>query len=287
MFKPCGGYAPEGPITFSKHGSPKLDGIRSVTIHGSAWTKSMKPVPNNHIRTALLEVAHLDGELICGSPTDEGVYLKTYSAVMSHEGKPDFTFYVFDDLSNFALTFEQRLNVLSDRKLPSFVQVLPQTELHNQNEFDSYYANLLDLGYEGAILRNRKALYKFGKYTAKSQDLLKFKPIDDFESEILSVYEAMENTNLPFLDETGRTKRSTDAAGLVPKGTLGGFVCRRLRDGLIHNCAPGKFDHKQRLGMFKNPPIGQILKVRSMGYGATAEAPRHARALGFRSPLDM
>lgn len=286
MFKPCGGYALEGTLNFSKLGSPKLDGIRSVTVHASAWTKSMKPVPNNHIRTALLEAPNLDGELICGSPTDEGVYLETYSAVMSHEGTPEFKFYVFDDLSNLSLTFEQRLNVLADRKLPSFVEILPQTELHSQAEFDSYYSSLLAEGYEGAILRNKSALYKFGKYTAKSQDLVKFKPHIDFEAVVVSIYEAMQNNNEAYTDEVGRTKRSTDAAGLVPKGTLGGFVCRRLSDDQIFNCAPGKFDHRQRLEMFKNPPIGKLLKVRSMGYGAT-EVPRHARALGFRSPLDM
>lgn len=290
MFKPCGGYAPTGPIRYGeagKLGSVKLDGIRCVTTQGTAFTKTMKHIPNHHVRNSLGNFPNLDGELICGAPNVEGVYNSTFSGVMTLKGEPEFTFYVFDDLSDLNRTYKDRLKRLNDRQLPDWIKVLGQVAIKNQQDLESYYATALSGGYEGIIIRDPNAFYKFGKYTAESQDLLKYKPLLDFEAEIVEVYEAQTNTNEAYTNEVGSTKRSTDKSGLVPKGQVGGFVCRRIPDGLRFNCAPGKFKKPDLIAMWKDQPIGKILKVQSMGYGASAAAPRHARALGFRSLLDM
>ncbi len=288
MFKPNTGSVPEGEVTYKKLASPKLDGIRGVTKFGSALTRSMKPIPNEHVRALLTQVPEVDGEIILGEPTAEGVYLRTNSAVMAFKGTPDITFYVFDEVSEVSLNlpYEDRLNILADRKLPSFVTILPQTLLASKEDLDTYYAERLAEGYEGAILRNPKAMYKFGKSTAKSQDMLKCKPFADSEAVILDVYEAMQNNNEAFTNELGRTARSKCAEGLEGKGMVGGYVCRDLVTGVVFECAPGAFKHAERVAQWRNKPIGQILKYRHLTYGVK-DLPRHPRALGFRSPLDM
>jgi DNA ligase-1 len=85
-------------LTYPLLASPKLDGIRAVVLNDQLVSRTLKPIPNNFIREALSHPQYdgLDGELIVGEPTDPGIYLKTNSAVMSVDGEPDFTYYVFD-----------------------------------------------------------------------------------------------------------------------------------------------------------------------------------------------
>src|SRR5258707_792756 len=98
-FKPMlAGDAPKD-ITFPVMASAKLDGIRCIVVNGVALSRSFKPIPNKHVQKILAEgFDGLDGELIVGEPGAPDVYSKTNSAVMSQDGTPDFTFYVFDNI---------------------------------------------------------------------------------------------------------------------------------------------------------------------------------------------
>ena len=48
--------------------SPKLDGIRCVVIDGVAYSRSLKPIPNEEIQKFFSSGKYdgFDGELICG-----------------------------------------------------------------------------------------------------------------------------------------------------------------------------------------------------------------------------
>ena len=285
MFKTNLACEAAGPVTFPKLASIKLDGIRVVTKFGGALTRSLKPVPNLHIREMLSKYQNLDGEVIVGSASAPDCYRATNSAVMSHEGEPEFTFYAFDDLSGGG-TYKERLARLRARDLPDFIKVLDQTLIESQAQLDAYYSDSLERGFEGAILRNLDAEYKYGRSTAKSQDMLKMKPFQDSEAVILSAYEALENQNEAFTNELGQTERSTHAEHKVGKGMLGGFVVKDLKTGIQFNCAPGKLTHAERTELFGQPLEGKILKYRSMSYGVK-DAPRFPRFIGWRSTLDM
>lgn len=274
------------PMTLPKLGSVKLDGIRGVTGEKDLRSKSMKKLPNLHVNKLLEPYSWLDGELTSGDSADELCYKRTFSAVMTIAGEPEFVFNVFDDISDLSLTYEQRYDRLCSRKgLPSFIQVLPQTLITNQEDADLFYEGLLERGYEGACWRNPKALYHFGKAGVVGQDLVKKKPFKDADAVILGVYEAMHNANEAFTNELGRTARSTHQANKVGKGTLGGFVVRDVVTGKEFHCAPGKATHKQREEWWANPPIGQIIKYRYMSYGVD-DKPRQNRFLEFRHPSD-
>ena len=81
-------------------GSVKLDGIRCELIESPrtgrrlACSRSLKPIPNIHIRKTI-EESNLplgcEGELIVGENFQD-----TASAVMSVGGEPDFTYHIFD-----------------------------------------------------------------------------------------------------------------------------------------------------------------------------------------------
>lgn len=274
------------PLTFPKLFSTKLDGIRCVTIDGQALSRSLKPIPNHYIREKLAPWQHLDGEIIVGPPNAEDVYRKTNSAVMSHEGEPDFVYYVFDDLQCVTDPFTSRLIRLKARTLPPFIQILQQFEVCSQETLDNTYQAVLDQGYEGLIGRNLDSLYKFGRATAKSQDSLKFKPFTDDDAQILWVYEAQTNSNEATIDELGRTHRSSHAINKSGNGMAGGFRVRM--DGLEFDVAPGKLTHEERIIVWENQEkyVGRWLKFRHCPIGIKT-APRFPRFVGWRDIIDM
>lgn len=282
------------PVTFDKLGSTKLDGIRLATWQNQPLTRSLKVIPNKHVAALVqssLSAAYLDGELIIGEPNDPEVYRNTFSGVMTIEGKPDFTYYVFDDLSDLSLTFEQRLDKLYKRQatLPSWVKILDQALIKSQQELDARYEALLEEGYEGLMIRNPQSRYKFGRCTVTSQDSLKVKPFQDAEAEIISVYEAEENLNEAFTNELGYTDRSTHAENKIGKGMAGGFVARDLATGVIFRCSAGKLKHVEREYIWKDREKfkGMVVTYRSM-VGGVKDLPRHPRFIKwFRSPVDM
>jgi DNA ligase-1 len=156
-----------------------------------------------------------------------------------------------------------------------------------QAELDAMYGSALEDGFEGLIARNLGGLYKFGRSTAASQDALKLKPFADSDAVVLSVFEAMANQNEAFTDELGRTKRSTHAAGLVGKGTLGGFICRDVASGVEFSCAPGLLSHAEREALWAiGGCVGRILKYRHLPVGVK-DLPRHPRFIGWRSSIEM
>ena len=90
--------------------SPKLDGIRIIITPEGPRTRTLKPIPNLHIRQVLSapEFLYLDGELIVGDVTDPKVFNNTQSAVMSVEGTPDFSFIVFDKFEHPEKPYRER-----------------------------------------------------------------------------------------------------------------------------------------------------------------------------------
>ncbi len=279
------------PVAFPAYLSPKLDGIRLSTVEDEVLTRSRKVVKNKFVRSLLIEHQGLDGEVILGDPTDPDVYSRTQSAVNSINGEPDVRFYAFDNLTDLTLTFEQRLEVLRSRTLPYHISVLQQTLVTDQDQFDAYVAANLDSGYEGTMSRRPASLYKFGRSTSLSQDLLKCKPFSDSEATILSVYEAMHNGNEAFTNELGRTARTSHQENLVGLGMAGGFIAQDLYSGVQFKCAAGSFSHDQRVLLWKHRETlkGRHIVYRFMPYGVKAATgiPRMPRAKGFREAWDL
>lgn len=86
-------------LRFPLLASPKLDGIRCIVKNGLALSRSLKPIPNKHVQDILSRLPSnliLDGELIVGDPYHPNVMQKTTSGVMSENGEPSFTYFIFD-----------------------------------------------------------------------------------------------------------------------------------------------------------------------------------------------
>lgn len=276
-------------IRWPKYASPKLDGIRASGQQSTLITNSGKEIPNR----ALIEkfgplIQNLDGEFIYGDPTDAEVYNKTFSAVMTKNGgtADNVTFWVFDIL-DLRVSFDTKVKMMQHVVSNPYIRIVDQRLVKSAEEFADYYSTCLDAGFEGAMLRNPSAVYKQGRSTLASQDLLKLKPLKDAEFTVGDIFEAQENLNEATIDALGHTQRSSHAENKVGKGMLGGFYS--TWNGLPFKIAPGKMKHAERIAVWQNPEKyhNRIGVFTYMDYGIGYDVPRQGRFKCWRDPSDL
>lgn len=267
-------------LRFPLLASAKLDGIRAIVINGVVMSRSLKPIPNKHVQNLFKGYEYLDGELIVGEPHSKTVYRDTMSGVMSVEGEPSVTFFAFDHIENPHWPYKLR----APQKPRKNVIILNQCPIHSLEELLTLEASLIERGYEGLILRDPEAQYKYGRSTVKEGILLKLKRFTDAEFEVIGFEERMHNGNEATTNELGRTKRSSHKAGKVGLGDLGALVLQG--DGFTFNCGTG-FDDVTRNTIWRNRDkyLGQLAKVKYFAVGMK-DAPRHPVFLGWRDKID-
>ena len=270
--------------------SPKLDGIRCLMYNGQAVSRNLKPIPNRYIQEQLKGLPDgLDGELIVGPASGEGVFNRTTSGVMSHDGEPGFTYWVFDNFKHVA-PFHQRYGTLyqSIQKCHLYVDLVPHWPAPSMAAVEKYEKQCVESGCEGIMIRRKTALYKQGRSTHNEGGLWKLKRFIDGEVTVSMVLEGQTNTNPASRDATGAIERSTDAAGMIPNGMVGTVVGTDLRTGAEVVMSAGRMTHDDRRRFWLSPGliVGRVVKYKAFEYGAV-DAPRFATFQGFRDPIDM
>ena len=283
----------EGKLVLPGYVQPKLDGIRAVVKDGQLYSRSLKLIPNLYIQEKLKGLEEgLDGELIVGNPADSSVYNKTQSAVMTVEGEPDFTFYVFDkQIVKMAYVGRQHLiegileNYANANIFPHVKTTPCVGPLGTLEEIMQEVDNMMVEGYEGAIYRFAEGLYKQGRSTANQSYLVKFKQFVDDEAEIVDFGELDSNQNVATINELGYTARSSHKENKIPMNTLGYLV---VNWGDITLKIGTGFDQEMRQHIWDNRENyrGKIVKFKYSPHGMK-DRPRHPVFLGFRSPEDM
>lgn len=269
--------------------SPKLDGIRCVIIDGIAYSRNLKPIRNQYISASLHGLPPLDGEIIVGPPNHPDVWNASNSGVMSGDGEPDFTFYVFDwiDLTGrvaFKYRFENATRIVEKLAHPG-VKILPHGLCETYERIQFAHTAHLDMGYEGSMLRSPDGPYKQGKSTANEGFLLKMKQWYDSEAVVLSVTPLFRNTNEATISELGLQKRSKHKAGMVAENRVGKLTVRDLTTGEEFDIGSG-LDDKLKKEYWKNHPIGKIMTYKHLGLTVNRK-PRHPIYKGLRDAADM
>ena len=274
-------------LKFPLYASPKLDGIRALVIDNQIVSRNLKVIPNNYVNWSLPlhRMNNLDGELIVGNPSAKDVFRKTTSGVMSEQGQPDFTFYVFDYIPAAEIPFKDRLYGLraSVQSLHNpRIKIVPHVLLKDGFELYEYEQTMLLKGFEGVMLRSPKGLYKFGRSTLREGYLMKLKQFEDSEAEIIGFTERMHNENEKTIDELGRAKRSSHKANKHGTGTLGALRVRDISNGVEFDVGTG-FDDKLRAEIWKRQKmhVGSIIKYKFFPTGSK-DKPRFPVFLGFR-----
>lgn len=279
--------------------SPKLDGIRCLIVNGAAVSRSLKPIRNKFVQSILgrHDLNGLDGELIVGNETDQDVYLRTNSGVMSIEGEPDFVFKVFDcwpmttGYPGRSCKAQEIISCSDDHWAEKYVRLHEGKVCHSVEEVLAYEKECLDMGYEGLILRDSEAPYKFGRSTLNEFALVKLKRFEDDEAEIVDIVEAVFNDNEAATNELGRTQRSQSKEGRTRgKGMAGLVVARSPKWGDTFELGSFKGftnSDKTKLLEQKHDYIGkQLVKFKHFSHGSK-DKPRHGVVLGFRDKADL
>jgi len=273
--------------------SPKLDGVRCVVRGGEVLSRKLKPIPNRFVRKVLGEFAMegLDGELMLDLP---GSFSQVSSAVMSEDGEPDFTYFVFDrDPALEPLGFQDRygrlFRLVEDICHPR-VQIVEHKIVEDEAHLLDVEAQSLDCGFEGLMIRSLTGPYKYGRSTTKEGYLLKLKRFEDAEAIVVGFEELMHNENEATTNELGLTKRSSAKAGKVAGGTLGKLKCVREVGEMTQQFSIGSgFTEAQRAELWAGRAglKGLVVKFKFQpNPAAPLEAPRFPVFLGLRSEID-
>jgi DNA ligase-1 len=273
---------------------PKLDGIRCLIVDNKPVSRTLKPIPNKHIREVLTGLPDgLDGELIVGGdPTADNVYSLTNSGVMSVEGTPDFTYWVFDrwdDPYKYSIRMTALRGVMDylTKKNPR-IQFLEYTLAANEQALYDYEEKMVNLGYEGIIIRDLDGLYKWGRCTYREGNAYKYKRFADSEGVVIDVLQEMQNNNEEKRDATGKMQRSISKAGLLPKDSMGALMVEteewgrfQIGSGFTKEDRQWWWENRTRLIQERT-----IVKFKYFPVGIK-DKPRFPIYLGIRSKDDM
>lgn len=185
---------------------PKLDGIRCVTNSDGMWSRAGKAIVScPHIFRQLNQFfnrfpeAILDGELYSHDLHDDFNKLtslirktKPTSADLA-ETERVIEYHVYDVLidGNPERGFLDRWDQLtgSNVNMPKSVKLVKTTKVSSQEELDALYAEYLEDGYEGQMVRNPEGNYEH----KRSKNLLKRKDFKDAEFDVVDVEEGTGN----------------------------------------------------------------------------------------------
>ncbi len=268
--------------------SPKLDGYRCIVIHGVAYSRNMKPIPNPFVQKVLSMHHGLDGELIVGSPTEGHVLGRAAEVMRKGDHEPDFCLHVFDNPIHDGPWRERFGSLNISGSIARRVRKVPHLNIEDMSDLLCFEKACLDEGYEGVMLRDAYAPYKNGRSTLAQGWLMKLKRFIDGEGVVIAIEEAMQNNNEATLDELGRTKRSSHQENLSGKSMVGVIVIRDRKYGEMR-LQPGIMTHAERISIWNNVEkpndmIGRVVHWRAFGYG-TKDALRFARYYGIREDL--
>jgi len=292
-------------LQFPLYASAKLDGIRMVVKEADqvdfhhiesegivtkrpgfrCRSRTFLDIPNERIQERFAHLHHMDGELIHGTEYDHDVYNRTQSTVMSQDkASDDVIFHVFDYTAPEALhlPFYKRIDIAETiLKGQQYSKIVQQQLCETVEQVLAYESKMLEMGYEGLILKSPLQPYKHGRSTYKQGGMYKLKRSSSIECKVVGLVEQMVNNNELEQSELGYAKRSESKSGLALANTLGAFQVEY--NGEVCPVSCGVLTHAQRKEIWDNPLqyIGQEITIKHFAHGAKDKL-RFPRFVGWR-----
>ena len=179
----------------------------------------------------------------------------------------------------------QDLLINTTYHLPHLI-VVKQKPVYNKEEVKEEFSKALDEGFEGLILRSHNSPYKYSRSTLKEGYILKVKPYETFDAEIVDIKQA--TIVIPDaekgINELGysTTSRKKDDRILIEKAC--GFIVKYNGHQLT---VPLAMTDEQKKEVWKNKEsyIGKMIEYKGMNIGSV-DVPRHPVMVRFREDRD-
>jgi ATP-dependent DNA ligase len=192
----------------------------------------------------------IDGELYCHGMTHEQIHGIVSRTVNIHPDYRQIQFHVFD-IVNTEVQARRLLHIEELRGKSNIIVVVPYWICESLDDVTRAYDKLINLGYEGIIVRNINNFYEVKRSTL----MMKFKPKQKDEYEIIGFKEefSIEGT---------------------PKDTLGALVCKS-GNGNTFNIGTGFTDERRKeLWEARQILVGQIAVVKYQHITSGYKVPR-------------
>ena len=307
----------QGPVM----GFRKIDGVRAGRIHPHFHGRSLDGFKNTAINAkfagpeyhgfdgeltinGILTSIALDrlieaGQLVVDDPTSSLCSLTTGLTNRSKPAKGEtelpsnVVWNLFDYLTEETreLEYLQRYECLVayvETAKPAHVRVLDFVWIHNEKEAQDWIDDCMVKGYEGAIFRNPRALYKSGRAKAAQGDFWRYKPVTDKDAIVVGLEPAMANNNAATTNSRGRTERSSSKAGKVAKAQIGVLLCYDPKRDAVIRVPAGcmRIAYREKAWADQSLVLGHPIKYSSLDHGEKDE-PRQARYIEHRSWADL
>lgn len=266
--------------------SPKYDGFRCVINQmRQPMSRNMKPIANTYVYGKLLEMElpQFDGELLTYTNDKVDDFNTVQSKLTTRSGMPDFRYMVFDSWQDPNMPYFQRNEMIAFQmasRMLKRVEHVKQEIIDNEDHLADYEARCLADGWEGVMVRDPDAPYKFGRSTTKEGILLKLKRFFDAEAVVVSATELLHNANEATTNALGHTERSSHKANMQGMDTLGKFT---VKWGEVEFDIGTGFNASQRDQYWAEPErcVGKTITFKYQSLGPNGK-PRFPVFLGFR-----
>lgn len=267
------------PVAYPVRVEAKLDGLRCVAVKHNGevtmYTRNGTVLETLPRIKAAIEALPADDFVLDGEAMGED-WNESASVVMSAKSKKDdsaMRYHVFDcvplkdwQAQETNLNYHDRLNDLISIIGPAGtgpLRFVKSKVCADEAELRSFYAQCLDEGYEGVMLKDMGATYKW----KRSDAILKLKPVATEEGVVVGWYEANVNT-----------KRA---------GQFGGFVV--LTPNGVTTRVGGGYSDKLKTEVNENPDswIGRIVECEHQPPFTPDGKMRFPVFCRFRDPSDV
>lgn len=258
-------------VRFPAMVQPKLDGHRAIVTKQNG-EMMMYSRQGKEIRTMDHILVHLDlvmneGEFLDGELYLHGKALQNIGSFIKKEqlGSADVEFWVYDIMKD--ASYDKRYAMLQ-AKLANVnriarIHLLQAYNVASMDEAMDMFDDFVAKGYEGAILRLLDAGYEAG---FRSRNLLKIKPFDDNEFEIIGVKEGKD-----------RIVNDVDLKVAI-------FECVTPDGKEFEVTAPGDMYAKDEAWKNRKSFIGKFVTVKHSGY-TVDKKPWHPVAMRIREDI--
>ena len=292
---------------------PKVDGVHSLNQNGICTGRSLKKHDNIFITEQFSKPEYhgFQGEKydVNLGVTHPDLCRITSGNLRRIEGVPDIGWILFDYITEntYSFGYQKRMELLQDIfsklhwDLKLWITIMPSKLIENMDQLLEEENNYLDLGYEGAMIRDPNAPYKFGRCGKTHMGVWRIKRFIDAEFLIEEIIEGEHNNNEAKTNLLGRTERSTLQENMQPNGMVGTLRGTLLADvldpqtkevilkaGIKIDVAPGNMSHAERKYIFENQHefLLKIGKFKLFPKGVK-DKPRFAQFQGLRNSNDM